>query len=165
MENLGIIITGSTPPTSKKEYYSCDGMLWVTPTDICENVTYETARKLSKKGQNVARLVPENTILVTCIASIGKNTLLGKMGSFNQQINGLIPYLDKYDPYYLFSESFAWSNKMKQSAGGLTFQIVNKTEFSKITTYIAPQKAEQEKIGTLFSNLDNLITLHQREQN
>ncbi|MDD4408964.1 MAG: restriction endonuclease subunit S, partial [Clostridia bacterium] len=27
-----------------------------------------------------------------------------------------------------------------------------------------PNKTEQEKIGTLFSNLDNLITLHQREQ-
>ncbi|MFA6706060.1 MAG: restriction endonuclease subunit S [Bacteroidales bacterium] len=31
-------------------------------------------------------------------------------------------------------------------------------------TFLPNTTAEQEKIGTLFSNLDNLITLHQREQ-
>ena len=45
-------------------------------TDITKNITYESARKLSASGQKVARVVPRNTILVTCIASIGKNTML-----------------------------------------------------------------------------------------
>lgn len=52
---------------------------------------------------------------------------------------------------------------MKKGAGGLTFQIVNKTEFSNIETII-PKKAEQIQIGLLFKKLDSLITLHQRKQ-
>ena len=73
---LGTITTGSTPSTSIPDYYSDDGIVWVTPTDICENITFESARKLSDLGQQVGRVVPKNTILVTCIASIGKNTFI-----------------------------------------------------------------------------------------
>ena len=73
---LGTITTGSTPSTSIPDYYSDDGIVWVTPTDICENITFESARKLSNLGQQVGRVVPKNTILVTCIASIGKNTIV-----------------------------------------------------------------------------------------
>ena len=51
---------------------------------------------------------------------------------------------------------------MLKDAGGLTFQIVNKTEFSNIETWI-PSNSEQKKIGSLFYKLDNLITLHQRK--
>ena len=159
---IGEIITGSTPSTQHLEYYSNDGIPWVTPTDISENITYNTERKLSKLGQSVGRVVPEKTILVTCIASIGKNTMLGKMGSFNQQINGLVPNESKYNPYFLFTESALWSATMKRSASAGTMQIVNRTEFSKLKTFV-PNLLEQTQIGSYFRNLDNLITLHQRK--
>ena len=160
---LGEVITGSTPSTSHEEYYSADGIPWVTPTDITENVIYDTPRKLSDEGQKVGRVVPKGTILVTCIASIGKNTILGTTGSFNQQINGLVPDFNKFVPYFLFTESTLWSEKMKRQAAAGTMQIVNKTEFSELETSV-PNYKEQEKIGTFFFNLDTLITLHQREQ-
>ena len=159
---LGEVITGSTPSTSHEEYYSADGIPWVTPTDITENVIYDTPRKLSNEGQKVGRVVPKNTILVTCIASIGKNAILGTTGSFNQQINGLVPNFNMYVPYFLFTESIFWSEKMKRQAAAGTMQIVNKTEFSELETSV-PNYKEQEKIGAFFSNLDNLITLHQRK--
>ena len=159
---LGTITTGNTPSTSIPDYYSDDGIVWVTPTDICENITFESARKLSDLGQQVGRVVPKNTILVTCIASIGKNTMLGNTGSFNQQINGLTPNENKYDPYFLLTESALWSAKMKGSAASGTMQIVNRTEFSELKTWL-PSLIEQQAIGAFFKQLDNLITLHQRE--
>ena len=159
---LGTITTGNTPSTSISDYYSDDGIVWVTPTDICENITFESARKLSDLGQQVGRVVPKNTILVTCIASIGKNTMLGNTGSFNQQINGLTPNENKYDPYFLLTESALWSAKMKGSAASGTMQIVNRTEFSELKTWL-PSLIEQQAIGAFFKQLDNLITLHQRK--
>ncbi len=159
---LGTITTGSTPSTSIPDYYSDDGIIWVTPTDICENITFESARKLSDLGQQVGRVVPKNTILVTCIASIGKNTMLGNMGSFNQQINGLTPNENKCDPYFLLTESVLWSAKMKSSAAAGTMQIVNRTEFSELKTWL-PSLIEQQAISDFFRQLDNLITLHQRK--
>jgi type I restriction enzyme S subunit len=159
---LGTITTGNTPSTSIPDYYSDDGIVWITPTDICENITFESARKLSDLGQQVGRVVPKNTILVTCIASIGKNTMLGNTGSFNQQINGLTPNENKYDPYFLLTESALWSAKMKGSAAAGTMQIVNRTEFSELKTWL-PSLIEQQAIGAFFKQLDHLITLHQRE--
>ena len=158
---LGEIMTGSTPSTSKSEYYSEDGIPWVTPTDINALTISDTSRKLSEKGMEVGRVVPANTILCTCIASIGKNALLTVKGSFNQQINSLTPSAEN-DAYFLLTESELWSKKMKQIAASGTMQIVNKTEFSELTTLI-PAIDEQMKIGEHFKTLDHLITLHQRK--
>ena len=162
IRQLGKVITGSTPSTKHSEYYSKDGIPWVTPTDIRQNITYTTSRKLSKKGQKVARIVPQNTILVTCIASIGKNTILGKTGSFNQQINGLIPDFKNYDLYFLFTQTRFWSLRMKHSASTGTMQIVNKKDFENIKTLV-PSIAEQKKIGNFFLQLDNYISNHKKK--
>ena len=162
VSDIGEVITGFTPSTQHSEYYSEDGIPWVTPTDIVDNIIHDTPRKLSPLGEKVGRVVPANTILVTCIASIGKNTMLANMGSFNQQISGLVPYNKKYDPYFLLTESFHWSSKMKREASAGTMQIVNKNEFSAIDTYV-PEWDEQKAIGNYFRQLDNLITLHQRK--
>ena len=108
---LGEISTGSTPSTANSAYYSDDGMPWVTPTDINALTISDTPRKLSEEGAKVGRVVPANTILCTCIASIGKNTLLTVKGSFNQQINSLTSY-DENDAYFLLTESEIWSNTM-----------------------------------------------------
>lgn len=162
LQELGVILTGSTPSTNIDLYYSNDGIPWVTPTDITNNITYSSERKLSKIGQLVSKVVPKNTILVTCIASIGKNTILGTAGAFNQQINGLIPNKDIALPYFLYISSYFWSKNMKKSASSGTMQIVNKREFSEINTMV-PKIDEQIKIQSFFKNIDNQITLHQCE--
>lgn len=158
---IGDINTGNTPSTNVFDYYSDDGMLWVTPTDIKDNLIHITAKKLSIKGQKVARVVPANTILVTCIASIGKNAMICEKGCFNQQINGLTPK-KSYDNYFLLTESFIWSNKMKKNAAAGTMQIVNKQEFSEINSYI-PSLPEQQRIGSFFEKLDKLISLQEQK--
>lgn len=160
---LGTIMTGSTPPTSHKEYYSNDGIPWVTPTDIESNLISETPKKLSAEGEKIGRVVSANTILVTCIASIGKNALLQVKGSFNQQINSLTPN-EKNDSYFLLTESELWSVQMKRRAASATMQIVNKNEFSELETMV-PSKNEQKQIGEYFKQIDYLITLQQGKYN
>ena len=44
-------------------------------------------------------------------------------------------------------------------------QKINKDEIGKIDIFITNDDEEQKKIGTYFSTLDNLITLHQRKPN
>lgn len=156
---LGEVVTGSTPSTQNPNFYSENGIPWVTPTDIETNITLNTTKYLSAAGAQVARIVPMNTILVTCIASIGKNTLLGIKGSFNQQINGLVPFKEKHDPYFLYTASALWSRKLKATAASGTMQIVNKSEFSEVKTH-TPEIEEQQKIGTYFRTFDSLIAQH-----
>ena len=161
MGELGEIVTGSTPPIANEEYYSDKGIPWITPTDIETNIISDSAKKLSAEGAKIGRVVRANSILCTCIASIGKNALLTTNGSFNQQINSLTPYSDN-DSYFLLTSSELWSIQMKQIASSGTMQIVNKTEFSELRTMI-PSLPEQEAIGTFFSTLDQHIALHQRK--
>jgi len=156
------ILTWSTPSTSIKNNYSENWMLRVTPTDIKNNTIKETAKKLSFDWQQIARIVPKYSILVTCIASIWKNTMLLAEWSFNQQINALVPNPERTNSYFLLSESEIRSNKMKNRASSWTMQIVNKSEFSNISTFI-PSLPEQEKIWAFFEKLDTQIA-HQSQK-
>ena len=162
LKELGDIQTGNTPPTSNLDNYSTDGVLWVTPTDIKTLVISDTAKKLSEVGVTKARIAKAGSILVTSIASIGKNTLVTMDAGFNQQINSLTP-TPKNDSYFLLTQSEKWSEKMKKTAASATMQIVNKTDFSNIFTFVPVHKEEQQKIGLFFKQLDNTIALHQRK--
>ncbi|MFD1484645.1 restriction endonuclease subunit S [Lacticaseibacillus baoqingensis] len=162
LKELGDIQTGNTPPTSNLDNYSTDGVLWVTPTDIKTLVISDTAKKLSEVGVTKARIAKAGSILVTSIASIGKNTLVTMDAGFNQQINSLTP-TPKNDSYFLLTQSEKWSEKMKKTAASATMQIVNKTDFSNISTFVPVHKEEQQKIGSFFRQLDETIALHQRK--
>lgn len=148
LKSLGQIQTGNTPSTKQSKNYNDTGMIWVTPTDIDSLITTSTAKKLSEYGLSKARIAKAGSILVTSIASIGKNTLVMEDAGFNQQINSLTPNHGN-DSYFLLTDSENWSKKMKQIASSGTMQIVNKTDFSNIKTRI-PGCAEQSKIGTFF---------------
>ena len=156
ISDIGDIVTGNTPSTSNEDYYSNEGMMWVTPTDIDGLIITDTNKKLSPEGEKVSRIVPANSILVTCIASIGKNTLLLEAGSFNQQINAVVPNQSLYHSYFLLTQSYFWSESMKRFAPAATMQIINKNEFSNITVPL-PTLPEQSAIGTFFQTLDQEI--------
>lgn len=53
--------------------------------------------------------------------------------------------------------------RLNANASGGTAKGIGMKEFSKLTAYVSSQVEEQKKIGAFFSNLDNLITLHQRK--
>lgn len=56
-----------------------------------------------KKGIQKARLLPDRSILVTCIgATIGKVGFIRTEGASNQQINAIIPEEGIYPEYIYF---------------------------------------------------------------
>ena len=156
---IGLIQTGNTPSTSEFENYSEDGLLWITPTDITSSYVVNSHKRLSKIGEKKSRIADAGSILVTSIASIGKNTIIVERAAFNQQINALTPTLNN-DSYFLLAQSKQWSYKMKQIASNGTMSIVNKSIFSNIRTYV-PSLPEQQKIGQLFKQLDDRISNEQ----
>lgn len=157
---LGEIITGNTPKTSEVENYDKFGIPWITPTDIHGSYTLTSFKRLSNIGEKKAKLAPANSILVTCIASIGKNTLIRQRSAFNQQINALIPINN--DSSFLLAASYNWSKRMVNLAGQTSMQIINKNTFSRLNTTV-PSLSEQQAIGNLFSQINNLISLqHQK---
>ena len=152
---IGEIQTGNTPPTNEEDNYEKNGFPWVTPTDINSLVLHTTSKQLSEVGKSKARIAKSGSILVTCIASIGKNTLVRTDSAFNQQINSLTPS-EKYSSYFLLTQSEIWSRYMLSVAGAGTMQIINKSDFSNIKAMV-PTLPEQEVIGSFFQDLDKAI--------
>lgn len=152
---VGDIMTGNTPSTKQEDYYGgC--YLWVTPTDITDSREVSaTAKKLTELGYTVARHIPANSVLVTCIASIGKNAIIRENGSCNQQINSITPYNDYRVEfvYYLICQN---ERLLHANAGTGGMEILNKDSFSKIKMSF-PCLAEQQKIADCLSSLDEVI--------
>ncbi|MDN6292557.1 MAG: restriction endonuclease subunit S, partial [Tetragenococcus halophilus] len=136
------------------------GHIWITPTDIDKLIMSDSDRHLSEKGWSKARKIPENSVLITSIASIGKNTINAVPVAFNQQINAIVP--EKNDSYFILSAMIKDTARFASVAGQTATAIINKTTFEKFQI-ATPSYEEQQKIGTFFKQLDDTITLHQRK--
>ena len=157
---MGEIVTGTTPSTKIKEYYSNGKYLWVTPTDICGKEITTTNQKLTELGLKKGRKIQKNSILVTCVASIGKNCILREAGSCNQQINAIaVNNIHNIDfIYYLMENSVSMLHKYS-SKGGM--EILNKDVFSNLIVY-TPNIEEQSKIANFLSLIDKIIELQNK---
>ena len=155
VNDIGDVVTGTTPSTKEKAYYNNGIYPWVTPTDIIQKNIDSTPRKLTEQGLSKGRMLPENTILVTCIASIGKNAILKQKGSCNQQINAIVCNNNhNYEfVFYLMEKN---TDVLKSLAGKGTMDIVNKDIFSKMHVNV-PCLEEQLIIGKFLSELDGKI--------
>ena len=91
VSDFGSLVTGGTPHTAI-DYYWGGRYPWITPTDISSSRDIAASeRMITEKGLAAIRGLPADSVLVTCIASIGKNAILKTKGGCNQQINAIIP--------------------------------------------------------------------------
>lgn len=152
--------SGGTPRVGVVEYY--DGEIpFIRSAEINSD---KTELHLSEMGLNEssARLVSEGDILYALYGAtsgeVGRSRI---SGAINQAVLAIIPR-DGYDPEFIAQ----WLRRSKQSIidtylqggqGNLSGSIVNELEIE------FPSLSEQTRIGSFFSQLDNLITLHQRK--
>ena len=151
---VGGIITGKTPSTKEEDLWNGD-ILFVTPTDINESKYQHSTERTVKKTDKM-NVLPEKSVMVTCIASIGKMSLSTKPSITNQQINSIVPYKEISDNEFLYYAILKDIDKIKASQSSSTVPIINKAEFAKINTFI-PSIAEQQKIADCLSALDEEI--------
>lgn len=152
VDDFGEIVTGGTPPTSNKSYWN-GHIPWITPTDIGKSKNiFNSERQITALGLSTIRKLPANSVLVTCIASIGKNAILKKDGACNQQINAIIPN-KHHSPdfiYYLMelSKQFLLSN-----AGITATNIISKKDFAQLE-FSVPDLKEQSEIASVLTTID-----------
>jgi type I restriction enzyme S subunit len=156
ISQLGHIVTGNTPSMAKPEYYG-DKYCWATAFDFEGIYIDKTKVKLSEEGKKVSRIVPKGSILITCIASIGKNAIANVEMAFNQQINAIVPNANFNSEfiYYLIENS---AHKLKEVAGAGAVQIINKSNFEAIKLEF-PSIKEQTAIAKVLLAADNEIQL------
>ncbi|MFD2587864.1 restriction endonuclease subunit S [Croceitalea marina] len=154
-------VTGNTPSKKDKDNYGSE-LPFIKPPQIKNNILKNYSEFLSKKGKIKARILPVNSILVTCIGNLGRVGMNKIEVAFNQQINAIKP-LKEVEPKFTFyqAQSIGFKNQLERLSTSTTVALVNKTSFNSVRFKIAPlpvQRAIVAKIEELFSSLDSGIT-------
>jgi type I restriction enzyme S subunit len=156
VSDFGEVITGSTPSTKIKDYWGGD-IPWVTPTDITDKKDIcNSEREITPAGLAVIRKLPKNSLLVTCIASIGKNVILRRAGTCNQQINAIVPSKE-YDVVFLYYLFEGKKQYLLGHAGMTATNIISKKDFLEILFSI-PHLLEQIAIAAILTDMDAEIS-------
>lgn len=158
------IVTGKTPPTKVKENYG-DKMPFITIPDMHNN-TYiiDTERHLSDLGvkSQIKKTLPENSICVSCIATVGLVSITSKPSQTNQQINSIVPK-ENISPYFIYlscEELYPLLNAIGSS--GSATKNVNKGAFKSIKI-IVPDKQTMNSFHNLVKPLFEKIKLLLKE--
>ena len=162
IDKVGTIVTGTTPSKSNSFFWNGGNKVWITPSDInYDRDIFDSQFKLTEEGLKNGRFIPKNSILVTCIASIGKNAILKVDGSCNQQINAIIPNENNNANYIYYLMEFI-SPYLQSIAGASATSIINKDAFSKINIKVH-KKEEQDQIDKILSQYEKIILLNQNK--
>lgn len=163
LASVGKTHTGATPSTSKKEYFGSD-IPFVKPGDIDHCLLTYREDGLSTAAYEVARLVPEKSLLMVCIGgSIGKVALCDREVSFNQQINAIVCNEELALPEYLFviMRSPYFQDEVWRNATGTATPIINKSRWGKIWIPLPSTKEQVRivaKVEDLMKQVDALST-------
>ena len=90
--DLGDIYTGNTPSKKNVEFYDSEDIMFIKPDilDFDINTINESNEYVSERAREKARIIPKDSLLVSCIGNIGKLGINKKEAAFNQQINAIV---------------------------------------------------------------------------
>lgn len=164
LNEVSEIIGGGTPSTNNSDYWDGD-IDWYAPAELNGQIYADgSERKITKLGleKSSAKILPAHkTILFTSRAGIGKTAILRHPGATNQGFQSMV-LGDDANSYFVYSMTDMIKEKAEKVASGSTFAEISGKMLGNLD-FMFPSRPEQKQIGEYFSNLDNLITLHQRE--
>lgn len=163
--DIGAVITGNTPKTSDNRNYDSNDICFIKPSDINDNELtdlYSSEYYISEYARSKARILPAQSVLVTCIGIVGKIGINSLECAFNQQINAIIPDDQKCNYRYL-AYALQYKKPMLQNiANAPVVPILNKSQFSDIEIPLPPL-AEQCKIATVLDKVSGLIAKRRQQ--
>ena len=162
--DVATIVGGGTPSTNNDAYWDGD-IDWYSPAELGEQVYADrSVRRITQAGYDScsATLLPAGkTILFTSRAGIGNAAILRRSACTNQGFQSLVVN-DDTDVYFVYSMTDRIKKFAEQNASGSTFLEISGKGLAA-GEFAFPSKDEQTAIGSMFKQLDHLITLHQRE--
>lgn len=163
ISDLGKVITGKTPSTKVSGYFGGDYPFITIPDLYGRRDISTSARTLSKLGADSMHTcqLPPGTVMMSCIATIGKCGITTRPSFTNQQINSVVCNKD-VDPIFLYYAFTQLASALDAAGGGgSVYTNVSKSRFSDIKVLIPPFK-EQQAIACILGALDNKIELNRQ---
>ena len=165
MGDIADIVGGGTPSTGNQSYWDGD-IDWYAPAEIADQIYANSSqKKITGLGyeNSSAKMLPPGTVLFTSRAGIGKTAILTRKGCTNQGFQSIVPHRGELDSYFIFSRTEELKRYGELVGAGSTFVEVSGKQMAVMELMMPPTMREQQTIGGFFQQLDNLITLHQRQ--
>ncbi len=164
--DYGQVETGKTPPTTDLNNYGNEIMFVKTPDMHGNTYITETTEMLSEKGHRTQpkKLLPPNSILVSCIGTGGVVAINAQKAHTNQQINSIIINDIKYLEWLYFTCK-SLRNTIELFGGtGATMTNLSKGKFEKLKIINPKQKLVyhfHEKTSNLLNEIKILMKQNQ----
>lgn len=151
------IVNGFTPLRSNKEFWENGKIPWFTIDDIREQgrIIKSTRQKITKQslGKTNARLLPSESVLLCCTASVGEYALTKIPLSTNQQFNGLVIQDKKIlDPLFLYYFSATLKEELFKLSRKTTIDFIPVSRFREVKISY-PSLSEQKRIVKFLDEL------------
>ena len=177
LSDLGTVVGGGTPSKAKKEYYTENGIAWITPKDLSLHPNKFTSKgetDITQEGydNSSAKLMPKGSVLFSSRAPIGYISIAQNEVCTNQGFKSVVPKANVGTPYIYFYlkthteeiENKASGSTFKEASGSLMNSLdaiipsdETLAKFNEICNPIFDQQENLEKenqqLATLRNNL------------
>jgi type I restriction enzyme S subunit len=158
IKDWGAVICGKTPPKKNPSFYG-GSVPFIKIPDMHGNVFATTTNDtLSQKGASTQpkKQIPEGSICVSCIATVGQVVIASEDSHTNQQINSIVPAKMSYNYYLFFSMKERTGLLHEMASGGSATLNLNTGNFLKILLLVPSSSLLDEycqKVDSIFWNI------------
>ena len=138
--DLGMVVGGGTPSKAKPEYYTDDGIAWITPKDLSIDKSKFIAHgenDISELGyrNSSATMMPAGTVLFSSRAPIGYIAIASNEVTTNQGFKSVVPHPEIGTPfvYYFLIHNLPL---IESKASGSTFKEVSGSVMNSVEAVI-----------------------------
>ncbi|AKB28787.1 Type I restriction-modification system, specificity subunit S [Methanosarcina siciliae T4/M] len=169
--DIGHIVGGGTPATSNPDYFSEEGIPWLTPADLYNlkgKFVAKGKRDISELGlqKSSAQLVPAGTVLFSSRAPIGYVAIATEDLATNQGFKSCVPFIMEMNEFIYYFLKYA-GKEIDRNASGTTFKEVSGKIMSQVLFPLPPlseQKRIVSKVDELIALCDKLEARRQKKQ-
>lgn len=159
-----IVVNGGTPKTKVAKYWG-GPVQWLTPKDMGRMAGREiekTPRTITELGlaNSSARLIPENSVILSTRAPIGHLAINTAPMAFNQGCRGLVPK-EGLDPLFLYHFLCANRSILQELGTGTTFKELSANNLKSVPIVLPPLEEQRRIVAVLdeaFEGLDRACT-------
>lgn len=155
---------GGTPSTSCKEFWNGE-IPWIQSSDLTEEQVYNVKpnKFITPKGLNksATKIVPGDSIAIVTRVGVGKLALIPFSYTTSQDFLSLAKL--RVEKWFAVYSLYCLIKKELNAVQGTSIKGITKEDLLNKSITLPETATEQTRIGSLFRNLDSLITLEQQK--
>lgn len=162
LSDVGDVVGGATPSKSNEDYYTDNGISWITPKDLSINKNKFISKgeiDITESGYNKcsAKIMPRGSVLFSSRAPIGYIAIAKKELCTNQGFKSVVPQIagTAFIYYYLKNNV----SNIESMASGSTFKEASGALIKSLKVIIPPLDVLQEfeeKVSSMFDKQECL---------